>query len=66
MPIYIYKCEKCETEFEAFASIQKKEAGWQPQCPKCNSAQTRQIFKPIAMIGNSQQSPSGGGGCCSS
>jgi len=66
MPVYTYMCEKCKTEFEAFASIQKKESGWQPECPKCGSTQTRQTFKPVMLISDSRRSPSGGSGCCSS
>jgi putative FmdB family regulatory protein len=65
MPIYTYSCEKCKTEFDAFASIQKKESGWQPVCPKCGSVQTRQIYKPVAMITGSQRPSTGGSGCCS-
>ena len=65
MPVYTYMCEKCRSEFEAFVSIQKKESGWQPACPKCGSAQTRQIFKPVILISASRRSSSGGSGCCS-
>lgn len=65
MPVYSHICKKCKSEFEAFASIQKKESGWQPACPKCGSAQTRQIFKPVMTISASRQSPPGGSGCCS-
>ena len=65
MPTYTYQCEKCQAEFEAFASIRKKDAGWQPVCPKCGSSQTRQTFKAVARLVGSRQTPSGGG-CCSS
>lgn len=65
MPLYAYICEDCETEFDAFATISKKEAGWRPQCPKCGSAQTRHIFKMVPVIARSPALPSKGG-CCSS
>lgn len=64
MPIYTYQCEKCKAEFEAIASIQKKDAGWQPVCPKCGSPQTHQTFKAMATLVGTRRSPSGGG-CCS-
>jgi len=32
MPTYTYVREQCQTCFEAFASIQKKESGWKPNC----------------------------------
>ena len=64
MPIYSYRCDDCKTEFEAFASIKKKETGWQPLCPKCGSQNTRQNYKTIATMLSSKQMPPGGG-CCS-
>ncbi len=65
MPVYAYVCETCGTEFDAFASIQKKESGWQPRCPKCGSVQTRHVFKAVAMIARPSSVPPRGG-CCSS
>jgi putative FmdB family regulatory protein len=65
MPVYTYKCEKCKSDFEAFASIQKKEMGWKPVCPRCESTWTRQTFKPVVMVSAARGRPSGGGGCCS-
>lgn len=65
MPVYTYTCGNCNTHFEAFDSIQKKESGWQPSCPKCGSTQTRQIYKPVAAIHGSRPISSRGGGRCS-
>ena len=66
MPMYSYVCEKCQTQFEAFASIQKKESGWKPDCPRCGSSQTRQTFGAVGLIHLTRQnSPRGEGGCCS-
>jgi putative FmdB family regulatory protein len=64
MPIYTFVCGNCKIEFEAFASFQKKESGWKPDCPGCGNSQVRQALRPVAMIGG-KQSPPAGGGCCS-
>ncbi len=64
MPIYTYICEACDTRFEAFASIKKKESGWQPQCPRCGSPQSRQVFTAVSVIA-SPRAASPAGGCCS-
>jgi putative FmdB family regulatory protein len=66
MLVYTYMCEDCKIEFEAYASIQMKESGWKPACPKCGSNQTQRIFKPLTVIRASRKSSSGKGGCCSS
>lgn len=66
MPTYTYVCEKCKTRFEAFASIQKKETGWKPNCPRCGSSQTRQTIEAVSLIHPTREtSSSGAGGCCS-
>jgi len=62
MPTYAYACSKCGTRFEAFASIAKKESGWQPLCPKCGSHETRQTFGSVAVMVGSRRPPTGG--CC--
>jgi putative FmdB family regulatory protein len=64
MPTYTYVCEECGAEFEAFASIKKKETGWRPECPECGSPQTRQTFKAVAVIAGSRRSRFDGS-CCS-
>jgi putative FmdB family regulatory protein len=63
MPTYTYVCSKCGTHFEAFASIAKKQAGWEPACPKCGSQETRQTFQGLAVVVGTRRPPSGG--CCS-
>lgn len=65
MPIYTYFCERCEARFEAVASIQKKENGWKPNCPRCGSSHTRQTYDSLGFINLSSQSGDRGkGGCC--
>ncbi|PWH14163.1 MAG: FmdB family transcriptional regulator [Anaerolineae bacterium] len=66
MPTYVYKCEDCQSEFEAFASIQKKESGWKPDCPRCGSSKTVQSFRQAALWVRSSSTPSlVSGSCCS-
>jgi putative FmdB family regulatory protein len=63
MPIYTYVCEKCGARFEAFASIKKKETGWQPRCPRCDSPHTRQTYESVAVrVGAREPAPPSG--CC--
>lgn len=64
MPTYTYLCEQCQTRFEAFASIQKKESGWKPNCPRCGSERTRQTFESVGLISLSHSSASESGGSC--
>lgn len=44
MPIYEYKCIKCENEFEELLSIDK----YSPirVCPECNAPSTRKLSAP--------------------
>lgn len=67
MPTYTYLCEQCQARFEAFASIQKKESGWKPVCPRCGSPQVRQTFESVGLISLSHSSAaeSGSGCACS-
>lgn len=67
MPTYLYKCVDCQSEFEAIASIQKKESGWKPKCPRCGSFHTVQSFRHAARWIRSQSSSAStnAGACCS-
>jgi putative FmdB family regulatory protein len=72
MPYYGFQCEKCEEVFEIRASIGEKQAGLQPECPKCNSKKTRQMITAGLVIRGSDggsrslpaYGPSAGPGCC--
>ena len=39
MPLYIYKCVACETEFESIESMDAKEI----DCPECSELAERQF-----------------------
>lgn len=65
MPTYSYLCEDCQTRFDAFASISKKENGWKPSCPRCGSSKVRQTFDSVGLIHVAPQGSSNVGGCCS-
>lgn len=72
MPLYSFQCEQCEETFEIRASFKEKEAGLEPECPKCKSKQTRQLLSAGYLIGvragaNANISacgPDAGPGCC--
>ena len=72
MPFYAFHCEECGETFEIRATIHEKEAGLKPECPQCNSAQTRQIITAGVTLRGSgilestrpTCSPSSGPGCC--
>ena len=44
MPIYEYRCEKCEERFEEFLSASTKPA---PPCPKCGAKQVTRLWSTI-------------------
>jgi putative FmdB family regulatory protein len=74
MPVYDYQCNNCKFSFEIRATIQEKEAGLHPVCPKCQSPETRQVLSAGIFIfgGNKNNSsnpssccgPNSGSGCC--
>ncbi|RJQ42301.1 MAG: zinc ribbon domain-containing protein [Nitrospiraceae bacterium] len=46
MPIYEYKCNKCEEDFERLVFGSQKVA-----CPKCNSSEIKKKMSTFAMSG---------------
>jgi putative FmdB family regulatory protein len=73
MPLYEYQCQDCQAAFEVRASFEEKEAGLKPECPHCQSKQTRQVLSsgPIVRVVSNHGAPgrcvcgSGdGSGCC--
>lgn len=72
MPLYSFRCEQCEETFEIRASFKEKEAGLEPECPKCKSKQTRQLLSAPYLTGTwagpnptiSACGPDAEPGCC--
>lgn len=50
MPLYDYRCNKCEERFEARLSLKEKEVGVKPLCPKCTSKQVEQVFSAFGYV----------------
>jgi putative FmdB family regulatory protein len=44
MPIYEYRCDKCEQRFEEFLSSSTKPA---PPCPQCGSKKVTRLMSTI-------------------
>ncbi len=72
MPFYNFQCEQCHETFDVRASIKEKEAGLEPECPKCHSKTTRQVITAGLVLRGSNGSrialpgcgPDAGPGCC--
>ena len=72
MPLYDFQCQDCQTIFEVRATFKEKEEGIKPQCPQCQSKQTRQVLTSgllLRVVGDDTSQGgcacgSGGGGCC--
>jgi putative FmdB family regulatory protein len=69
MPIYEYRCEACDRQFEVLTSF--AERGRAHACPSCESVRTRVQVSSFAAIGGEGEfssalpmAPSAGGGCC--
>lgn len=70
MPIYEYRCEACERQFEVLTSFAERDRA--QTCPSCESMRTRVLVSSFAAIGGEGEftstlpmAPStSGGGCC--
>ena len=58
MPIYEYQCENCGHEFEKLVRFSDPQ-NTQPECPGCNSENTRKRLSAIAAF-SAGQTQSGG------
>ncbi len=72
MPLYDYQCRQCKTVFEVRATFQEKEAGLEPQCPRCHGKKTHQLLTTGLFVrqkyggqstGSTACGPSCGGDC---
>lgn len=64
MPIYEFKCEKCNTGFEQLVMSQQEQVA----CPQCSAKQVSRLMSHFSKGGNSDSIGSlsggmGGGGC---
>lgn len=57
MPIYEYKCQDCEADFEEIVSVNAEK---NPHCPSCNSARTEKKLSIFGSIGSTKR---GGSSC---
>ncbi len=72
MPYYAYRCEKCGETFDVRATFKEKEAGLEPECPKCHAREARQLVTAgLVLRGGNGGSfslggcdPGAGPGCC--
>ena len=74
MPIYDYRCDRCQTTFEVRASFREKELGLKPMCVNCQCTETHQVLTAGLFIrqGSSDSTsisspycgPNSGAGCC--
>jgi len=46
MPIYEYKCKKCNAKFEVLQSINGANKG--PACPECGEPEPKKVFSLFA------------------
>lgn len=62
MPMYEYKCSKCNHQFEKLAkSMSSTDA---VECPKCGSKKTDRALSVFAVSSQSGSQSAGSGECC--
>ncbi len=65
MPYYQYRCAECGEAFEVRATFAEKEAGLNPECPKCHTREVRQVLTAGLMLrAGGGDGASLSGGCC--
>ena len=62
MPLFEYRCRKCDTTFEALVSASRTEP---VKCESCGSETTEKLFSTFASAGSQHKSAPtiSGGGC---
>ncbi len=48
MPIYDYRCEKCEHDFTLIEPI-SEHGRTKPKCPECKSTRVTRVFSPVTV-----------------
>lgn len=62
MPLYEYKCDKCDNKFETLVSF--RNAGNPVECPKCGSRETSKLMSTFcANAGGNTTSASSSASC---
>ncbi len=56
MPIFEYRCEHCETTFEVLH--RGSEANTAPECPCCNTRNTKRRLSAFATAGSQKETAS--------
>jgi putative FmdB family regulatory protein len=68
VPIYEFRCQKCEHRFEKLCSM--GEDGKSLECPKCGAGNPKRVMSSFRAKGSGEESNSGGAspgcGSCSS
>ncbi len=60
MPIYEFKCRKCDHKFETLASCSEDGSGI--NCPECGESKPEKLMSMFSASGTNSKA-SGGGGC---
>jgi putative FmdB family regulatory protein len=56
MPIYEYRCEECDEDFELFVRSASQKAN--PVCPKCGSKRVKKAVSLFGVGGTGKSQPS--------
>lgn len=64
MPLYEYRCNDCGHHFEKMVPF--SEANQRPQCPHCQSQETRKQLSTFASLGGAASPGLGQGSSCAS
>ena len=61
MPIYEYRCDSCETEFEDLVRLGTPDE--EIECPSCGQRQCKRLLSLFASQSRRPAIATGGGGC---
>jgi putative FmdB family regulatory protein len=61
MPLYEYRCEKCDKSFEMLRRMSEADTG--VECPKCASKRVKRQFSSFAAVGGGASGAADMGGC---
>ena len=61
MPIFEFRCRKCQHKFETLTSSSEDGSGL--HCPKCGENKPEKLMSMFSASGTESKASSGGGGC---